>query len=191
MKSALTDNQSEEMSVTRRLDGVLVIRGLIATAANTSVSAEFGFSRRSYHEMLMLPELSGFLSAGIKWNEPNTVSLLSLIGAKLVGVSEGPKLKVWSRMSPPGLLRASFQTTLTVPANSLTAMRGKSFIGKRLYPGIIARSIDTIGIDLVDCDGHVVVVGNVRHIRGMRASLLTTGVEVSAHAATEKFVTQL
>src|SRR3989441_6761486 len=155
MKSALTDNQLEEMSVTRRLDGVLVIRGLIATAANTSVSAELGFSRRSYHEMLMLPELSGFLSAGIKWNVPNTVSLLSLIGAKLVGVSEGPKLKVWSRMSPPGLLRASFQTTLTVPARSLTAMRGKSFIGKRLYPGMNARSIDTIGIEVVAGGGHV------------------------------------
>jgi len=54
-----------------------------------------------------------------------------------------------------------------------------------------ATSIDVTGIEVVDCDGHVVVVGNVRHIRGMRASLLTTGVEVSAHAATEKFVTQL
>src|SRR5437870_13897293 len=102
------------MSVTRRLDGVLVIRGLIATAANTWVSAELGFSRRSFHEMLMLPELSGFLSAGIKWNVPNTLSLLSLIGAKLVGVSEGAKLKLWSRMSPYGLLGALCESRVTV-----------------------------------------------------------------------------
>src|SRR2546428_10953606 len=154
MKSELTANQSEAVSVTRWLDGVLVIRGLIDTAANTSVNAVLGFRRRSYHEMLILPKLSAFLNAGKKWNVPNTVSLLSLTGVNPVGVSE-PRLKLWSRMSPPGLLRASFQTTLTVPANSLTAMRGKSFIGKRLYPGITARSIDTIGIEVVAGGGHV------------------------------------
>src|SRR5437660_6028222 len=120
MISELTDNQSEEMSVTRWLDGVLVIRGLIDTAANTSVNAVLGFRRRSYHEMLILPRLSAFLSAGRKWNVPNTLSLLSLTGNNPIGVSEWPKMKLWSRMSPPGLLRASFQTTLTVHANSLT-----------------------------------------------------------------------
>ena len=131
MISELTANQSEDVSVTRWLDGVLVMRGLIATAANTSVNAVLGFRRRSYHEMLILPELSAFLNAGRKWNVPNPLSLLTFTGFP-VGVSELPRWKLWSRMSPPGFLPASFQTILTVPAPLLTAMRGKSFIGKRL-----------------------------------------------------------
>src|SRR5216683_3326464 len=131
MMSELTASQLEEASVTRWLElGVLVMRGLIATAAYTSVSAVLGFRRRSYHEMLSLPLLSALI-AGRKWKVPTMLSLLIFTGAP-VGVSELPRLKLWSRMSPPGLLRASFQTILTVPAGRLTAMRGKSFMGKRL-----------------------------------------------------------
>ena len=42
------------------------------------------------------------------------------------------RAKLWRKISPVACSRVSFQTMLTVPLGGLTAMRGKSCIGKRL-----------------------------------------------------------
>src|ERR1700758_4718846 len=83
-------------------------------------------------------------------------------------------------MSANGLVLASFQTMLTVPAASLTAIRGKSLLGKRLYPGTNVATVETILTDAwlnggKQGDGEVAV----RQLRGMWAS--TSCVGVTAH----------
>src|ERR1700694_5065744 len=94
-------------------------------------------------------------------------------------------------MSPVGTRLASFHTMLTVPRASfalpfpslglLTAMRGKSLAGNRLYPGTKAATIETIGTETVWL--------GVVPLWGIRASLLTVG--VASHDGERTLVAQL
>src|SRR5437763_9018088 len=109
--------------------GVLVVSGLRLNAANTLGRAVVG-ELRSYHETFKRPFASALRSAGRKCRPP-LEWLLSLRGALWTG-ERLPSAKLCIKMSPSGCSRASFQTMLTVPYLSLTAIRGKSFAGKRL-----------------------------------------------------------
>src|SRR6266852_7581214 len=69
MMSDETLVQSEDAVVTRTLlAGVVVSRGSSPTAANTSVSAELGDSRRSNQDTLRCPCGSALRRAGRKWS---------------------------------------------------------------------------------------------------------------------------
>src|SRR5215472_4227540 len=81
-------------------------------------------------------------------------------------------------MSPSKFWRASFQTMLTVPALSLTAIRGKSFALPRLFPGMNEATIETTLTDAV-ADGRVQeLVGSVRQEKGTRATSFFVGSEL-------------
>src|SRR5690349_11990468 len=109
-----TDSQLEDTLVTWVLEvGVTVVRGLTPSAAKTSVTADCGLSRRSYQLTFRLPWASTFRSAGKKCKLPTIPSLSSFTGEACTRESV-PRLKLCSRMSPSGFLRASFQTMLTV-----------------------------------------------------------------------------
>ena len=103
----LTASQSEETLVTRLFEGVLVARGSTPSAANTSVIAELGFSRRSYHETLSRPLLSAFRTAGKKCRAL-VPSLLSFTGADWTAIrpslrSEGSRISSSSVNAIPGV----------------------------------------------------------------------------------------
>src|SRR5215471_13605478 len=120
--------QSDDTVVTRIFAGVAVERAFTSTAAVTSVSAVFA-ELRLYHETFNLPNWFVLRNAGRKCQPP--LSVLSTTGAPEV-LPSVTRFMLCIRMSPPIWKRASFQTMLTVLLASLTAMRGKSFIGKRL-----------------------------------------------------------
>src|ERR1700731_4924734 len=91
-------------------------------------------------------------------------------GASWTGV-RSTSLKLCNRMSAVGIRRASFQTMLTVPAGSLTAIRGKSlggalpaWLGTRLNPGMNATSTETLISDT--CAGWVAQGVGVRQEAG-------------------------
>src|SRR6516225_9173246 len=93
-------------------------------------------------------------------------------------------------MSPKGANRASFHTILTVPAGSLTAIRGKSFIGKRLYPGMNAADRDVTS-SLVWCAGEAQeAFGRVRQLLGTYVITSATG-SVKHGPEADRFVPQL
>src|SRR5438309_10241565 len=95
-------------------------------------------------------------------------------------------------MLPNGLVPASFQTILTVPAGSLTAIRGKSLPGKRLYPETNAKSIDVTETEVLG-KGHVVVAAGgplPKHAEAMYFSTLSVGVELHG-GPVSAFVAQL
>src|SRR6266567_2854324 len=121
--------QSVAMVVTRVLcAGVTAVSGLTSSAAVTSVTAVLA-ELRLYHETFNTPFWFELRRAGRKCHPP--VSMLSLTG-ELVVAPRLTREKLCKRMSPTAWKRASFQTILMVPLASLTATRGKSFIGKRL-----------------------------------------------------------
>src|SRR5690348_1583650 len=82
-------------------------------------------------------------------------------------------------MSPSAWDRASFHTMETVPAGSLTAIRGKSLAGNRLYPGTNAPLMDTIPTDAVAEGPLHAGPGKVRH--AARTRLNTSRVGVCRH----------
>src|ERR1700694_3557546 len=129
MMSEETAFQSVGSVVTLTLSGAQWVSGSTASAAHTSVRAP-GSPRRSYHDTLSFPFASALRKAGKNFHL-KFGSLLSRIGFEVLG-DRVPRAKLCSRMSPVGTRRASFQTILTVPAGSLTAILAKSFIGNRL-----------------------------------------------------------
>src|ERR1700730_14616159 len=129
--SELSAFQSDATFVILILAGVEVSRGLTPIASYTLVIAVSGLAL-PYQLMYRFPSSSVLRIAGRNCQPVPAVAALSTItGSDWTGKSVRTE-KLCKSISPDGLNLASFHTMLTVPYLSLTAIRGKSFIGKRL-----------------------------------------------------------
>src|SRR5438270_14054651 len=109
--------------------------------------------------MFRLPLASALRRAGSMCQPP----VLELMRTEAVcTLAKLLRLKLCKRMSPARWKRASFHTILTVLSASLTAMRGKSFIGNRLYLGMTSACRQMKETVLICTGLEHEAVGNVR-----------------------------
>src|SRR5215467_13572411 len=97
-------------------------------------------------------------------------------------------------MSPSGLSLASFQTKLTVLYTSLTAIRGKSFIKNRLYPGTTVASVEMMMFELLrngGPQGETPPSGSGRQEAGTFTTTTCVAMAVTQLKLPKRFVYQL